>query len=376
MRPLTVGERRKLGRTVAEVAKTRASDDPTASLRMIADNSNVAVEYSERLGKIAKANEFIEANVDGTKKRVRRWVYETFLSGKKPRTAQGRRLETEEPEQQQERKIASLAEAIKHLDAGGDPSEVLPSLLPMALQRTRAYKARRIGRSGQIFTARNGSQVRETTSQLDFQHLGAGFANEIQSRMGLNAPTVVRSGSGKRQPYYAFFPSDKKISIQQADNLDNLAPAEILRLAVADWLTESRTRNAQNSLLVTEGDRLSIVGSDNADAGLSGVTKPMQSARQRLKIDDFLNEERAAFYRQAFQELSQQQRRAVVSELEALIDRASKFSWEEYLARLNADGVLSQAEQTHLKIVRSIFDARLNALKESKESFLNLLGVS
>lgn len=376
VRPLTVGERRKLGRTVAEVAKMGASSDPSTALRMLADNSNGAVQYSEKLGKISKANDFVDATVNGSKKRVRRWVYETFLAGKKPPTATGRAVEVAEPEEQAEKKIATLAEAIKHLDAGGDPTQVLASLLPIALQRTRAYRSRRAGRLAQVFTGRNGSQIRETTSQFDFQHIGAGFTSAVQRELGLNAPLVVRSGTGKRQPYFAFYQGGAGLKLQPADNLDNLPPAEMLRLAVADWLTDARSRNAQNTLLVVDGDRTSVTGADNTDTALSGIAAPAQSARQRLKIDDFINEERAAFYRQAFKELTEQQQRAVIAELDALIDRASKFSWEEYLARLNADGVLSQAEQNHLRIIRSIYDGRLSTLKASKEAFLNLLGVS
>jgi hypothetical protein len=373
-RPLTVGERRKLGRTVADVAKMDTSSDPTAPLRALADNSNGGIEYSEKFGKISKANDFVEAQVNGSKKRVRRWVYETFMSGKKPKVAEATTPEEVSPREARAEKIASLAEAIKHLDSGGDPSRVLASLLPVAMQQTKMYRANRVDRFNQIFTGKDGSRIRETVPQYDFQHVGAKFTNEIQRQMGLNSPQMMVAGAGKRQPYYSMYPNN--VEVEPAANLDNLPPAEMLKLAVADWLTDARSRNAQNTVLISTQEAASLAGTNNADTALTGVAKAGQSQRQALKLDKFINEERAAFYRQAFDKLTAQQKRSIVNQLDQLIERANGFSFKEYVARLSADGVLSQAERSHLEIVRGIYDARLGALKDSKEAFLQLLGVS
>ena len=375
-RPLTVGERRKLGRTVADVAKMDTSSDVTTRLRALAENSNGGIQYTEKFGKIAKANDFIEADVNGTRKQVRRWVYETFMSGRKPKVAQSREIEPTTQTEAEQKKIASLAEAIKHLDRGGDASMVLASLLPVALQRTKAFRSKKMDRFNQMYTGRNGSQIRETTSQYDFQHLGARFANDLQRELGLNSPEVRAAGSGKRQPYLSIYPNADDATIKPAANLDNLPPAEMLKLAVSDWLVDARSRNSSNTLLIESADAVSVTGTDNADVAISGIAKTGQSQRQRLKIDEFINEERSAFYRQAFAKLTAQQQRAVVNQLDQLIERASKFSWADYVARLSNDGILSQAEKTHLEIIRSIYDSRLGALKGSKEMFLELLGVS
>ena len=376
VRPLTVGERRKLGRTVADVAKMDVSEDATSRLRMLASNSNGGIEYSESLGKISRANDFVEVNVNGSKKRVRKWVSETFMSGKKPKTAPG--AETEETPQttQPTRKIASLAEAIKHLDGGGDPSLVLPSLLPTAMQRTKAYRARRIDRFNQDFIGRNGRQIRETTPQNDFQHLGAKFTSDIQRELGLFSPNVMMAGSGKRQPYFSMF--DPKITAAPAPaaSVDNIPAPEMLKLAVSDWLTDARSRTSANTVITTSNESMSIASIGNADTALSGVAKAGQSQRQRLKLDQFLNEERSSFYAQAFKELTDQQQRAIVAQLNQLLERASQFSFKDYIARLSADGVLSEAEKMHLEIIRGIYDARLGSLKGSREAFLALLGVS
>jgi hypothetical protein len=166
------------------------------------------------------------------------------------------------------------------------------------------------------------------------------------------------------------------VEVEPAANLDNLPPAEMLKLAVADWLTDARSRNAQNTVLISTQEAASLAGTNNADTALTGVAKAGQSQRQALKLDKFINEERAAFYRQAFDKLTAQQKRSIVNQLDQLIERANGFSFKEYVARLSADGVLSQAERSHLEIVRGIYDARLGALKNSKEAFLQLLGVS
>jgi hypothetical protein len=373
-RPLTVGERRKLGRTVAEVAKMDSSADPTLPLRRLAEDSNAGIEYSEKISAVSKANDFIEARVNGSKKTVRRWIYETFMSGKKPRVAESPARDEAPPAAERSGKIASLAEAVKHLDAGGDPSEVLASLLPVAMQRTRAFKAKRIDRFNQMFTGRNGRQIRETAPQYDFQHIGAKFTSDIQNQVGLMAPNVMIAGYGRRQPYYSMYRANTNIA--PADNLDNLPPEEMLKLAVSDFLTDSRSRAASNTVIASNQNSISISGTDNADTALSGLAKQTQSQRQRLKIDEFLNEDRVAFYRQAFQDLTAQQRRSIVNQLGQLIDRANDFSFEEYIKGLSRDGVLSEAEKNHLQIIRNLYDARLGMLKNSKEAFLEIIGMS
>jgi hypothetical protein len=79
-RPLTVGERRKFGRQLNRAVGTSDEFDVGNNIRQFAEQSNGAFSYTEEYGQITKPLEFVEfTGPDGVKRRVRRWVYETFI---------------------------------------------------------------------------------------------------------------------------------------------------------------------------------------------------------------------------------------------------------------------------------------------------------
>ena len=376
-RPLTVGERRRLGRSVATTVKIDVSSDPTARLKALASDSNGAIQYSELFPGIGKPNDLIDVKINGTTRKVRRWAFETFFSDRRKRPVAKPEAAAPSTDGAIPQRITSLAEAVKFLDGGGDPSRVLPSILSQAMQRTRSFQTRRIDNFTKMHTRSGGVSIRETASREDFEHVGAKFTSDIQRMIGLETGNVFFGGDGRRRQYFRAMSGTGQdgIQLKPADNLDNIDPAEMLKLAVADWLTDTRERSDNDLVVALKGSVTTAVDMNNRSSGLVGISRPEQSRRQALKIDEFLNEERSAFYERAFKKLTAQQRRSIVTQLDSMIQRVSGFSWEEYLARLNADGNLSAAEQSHLRIIRRIFDTRLNALKNSKESFVKLIGL-
>jgi hypothetical protein len=79
-RPLTTGERRKLGRTVNQVSSIDVSTDPTARLKAVVENSDGGIKYLEDLSKVSKPTELVD-NADG--KKVPKWVAESFGKAKR-----------------------------------------------------------------------------------------------------------------------------------------------------------------------------------------------------------------------------------------------------------------------------------------------------
>jgi hypothetical protein len=59
-----------------------------------------------------------------------------------------------------------------------------------------------------------------------------------------------------------------------------------------------------------------------------------------------------------------------------LIERAQQFSWDDYRAKLAADGIISEAEQNHLEIVQGIFESRVENLSASRDAILAVLGLA
>ena len=93
-----------------------------------------------------------------------------------------------------------------------------------------------------------------------------------------------------------------------------------------------------------------------------------------MKLQEFYAEKRAAAFKEYFANLTDIQERQSLKTLDTLIQRASDFSWEDYIARLSLDGELSDAEKRHLNIIQKIFETRVGILKSSREQFVAMLG--
>lgn len=378
VRPLTVGERRKLGKTVVQAVQVDNEGDPTARLSKVVEASGGAIEYSETLGNIDKPNEIVTAKVNGTQRQVRRWVYDTFLKDSKARRKPVEEkpatvIESDETEIKQ--KITSLAKAIEHLNNGGDPSDVLPSLLPQALQRTKGYQSRRIDKFTKIHTRSGKHSITEHVSEYPFENIAAKVSADIQRATGMDAQEVILTGQGSKAPYMTVNRIRPSEILKVADNLDNLAPAQVLALAVSDYVLDHRDRRPATTQIVNYGGKTYIRSPDNKLTLLSGIPNSRRSARQAMGIDEAINAERAEYYSSAFKKLSEAQRRSVVGELDSILKRLQAFSWDEYVSRLKLDGRLSKAEESHLRIIQSIIEARTNRLQSSKKKFLELLAI-
>lgn len=375
-RPLTVGERRKLGKVVVQAAQTDNSDDPTRRFRMLVDASNGGIEYSESFGSVDRPNDIVSVFVSGKKRQMRRWAFEAFVRDKTKKRGLAQPIVQETVETNDSRiqsKITSLAKAIKHLEQGGDPEAVLPSLLPVALQRTRGYQSRRIDKLTKRHLKPGKHEITEHSAEFEYEHLSTRVAADFQKLLGVEADNVLLAGQGTRSPYLSVEKIRAGQELLPADNLDNMSPAQVLALAVSDYVVDHRDRRPKTTQIVKIGDRTYIRSANNKLTLLAGLPRKQASARERMGVDDFMNDARQDYYSVAFRNLTESQRRLVVNQLDNLLDRLRKFSWEEYISRLRLDGQLSQAEMNHLKIVQSLVEARTSSLTSSKKRFLDLL---
>jgi len=116
-RPLTVGERRKFGRQLNRAIGETDQYDPGASIRQFAEGTNGAFKYTETYGKIPDPLSFVEiTGEDGVKRRVRKWVYETFIK-------KSRRLGSTTRQQAQRREEIAREgrEAVERLSGADKP---------------------------------------------------------------------------------------------------------------------------------------------------------------------------------------------------------------------------------------------------------------
>lgn len=371
-RDLTVGERRKLGRTVNEAASMDVQNDPAARLKAVASNSNGGIRYSEDFGSMNNPNDLVTSG----KTNVRRWVVEAFTPSKKKKT-QKRVEEISEDKSTLSEKITDLKKAIEHLDSNGDPSLISPKVLHQAMAKTNAFTTTKLNSGTTLHERADGKAFFEITKPDTNEHLGARVASDVQRQLGLKAPAVTFIGSGSRRPYMLEHPRNAvgEKGLKGDAPLSEASPEDMLRLAVSDWLVDERERTPGNiaSFKVSAGD--GAMATSNRASGLSGLSKPELSARQKMKLDEMFADARRGVYGTAFEKLSSSQQKLIVKQLEEIIKRADTFNWDEYLSRLMIDGELSNSEKSHLKLVQSLYGNRLEMLRGSKEQFLKAIGV-
>jgi hypothetical protein len=58
------------------------------------------------------------------------------------------------------------------------------------------------------------------------------------------------------------------------------------------------------------------------------------------------------------------------------LKRAEKFNWDDYVSRLGLDGGLSAGEKAHIRLVRSLFENRLEQLRKSRQKFFVGVGIA
>ena len=377
-RPLTVGERRKLGKTISAVEKTKRGDDPAERLRIISAEMGDAIAYEESFENISNPNEIISVNLPGGKgkKQMRRWMYETFYRKKKKSNRVSRESQMELiPE---EEKIKDLASAVRHLNNGGSLENVSANIRSEAINRSGLYKTGKI-KNGVIMHERaDGQTVFEITPDKQYEHLGAAFSSELQRWMGLPAPKVRLAGSGKKRNYMLGEAQDVPETGTQdrATDISAMPAEDVAGILISDFLSDTLNRNPSTIAPIRIGGRMRAVSSLNANSGLGGMTASEISQRRQMDINDFFNIKQREIYRQYFEKLKETQRRKALVLFEQLMDRASDFDFRRFRQQLTTDGMLSEAEKVHLNILEKLFERRVDTLKASSSSMKMIIGLA
>lgn len=378
-RPLTVGERRKLGKTVNVAIRASNDSDPAAKLKLIAEEMGDAIRYEESFDQISNPNEIVVARIPGSKvkTRMKRWVYEAFYA-KKPKAGKPIEESTEAGDTLTSgQRIDNLSGAVRHLNAGGSLENVSSAIRVEALRRSRLYKSGKL-KDGVILHERaDGQTVFEMRSQKDFEHLGAAVASEVQRSLGLIAPKVRIAGSGNRRPYLIGEAQDAaaKGSQSRAEGLTNVAVEDLVGLAISDWLTDTSKRSPANISPVNISGSMRAVASVNPMSGIPGSNARNARVRMDADMDDFFGAQLREMYRKNFERLKAEQRKKALQMIATYIERAQDIDFSEMRKRLSLDGSLSQSEIRHLGIIENLFNRRLETLRTSRAAFMKALGL-
>lgn len=370
-RQLTVGERRKLGRTVNMAIEADNSKDPAARLKMVAQETGEGIGYSESFVGVSRPNEIGE---DGKQ----RWATMAF----KKRAARAEKPEeAQEQEREQEavapigKDITTLAGAVAHIQRGGSLTNISPTILQQALTRVAEIKRDRINDSQTMLTMPNGDKYVEKTSKSNYEALAQRFSSEIQQHLGLESPNVMFLGSGDKRNYLV---EDAMTSLRGAkvDTEARFASApwtEVMRLMVADLLTDMGNRNSGSVEIADYNGAKKLIPVSNDGSGLVELSKISVRERTEAQLKDLLSPSESQMYLQYFKELKAKQRAQQLQFIATLVQRARAFNFTNFKSRLYTDGKLTSGEKIHLNILETLYTKRLETLVQQNQALTDII---
>ena len=368
-RPLTVGERRKLGRTVNSAAEISIEKDPAARLKFVATETGDGIGYSENFVGIKNPNKILENG-------KQRWAQVAFSKNR-------RMTATEEAEQPTEnlnaagKNISSVDAAIAHLNSNGSLAEISPSILQEVLARMSEIKIQKINKNQSLVTLPNTSKYILKSSKSEFEHLAEKYASSIQEHFGLLAPDIFFVGEGSKRKYLSqaldsILPNyrpDRDSDVTSADMRD------ISSLMIADLLSDKPNRDVDSlSLLVGNNGEKRLVATNNSNSGLIDLSKIQIRERTEANLEDIRNQIVSDFYLNYYKQLKEAQRRQTKLFIDKLIQRARLFNFSTFKSKLYSDGQLTSGEKTHLNILELLFKQRVQMLQTVTENIEFILG--
>lgn len=371
VRPLTVGERRKLGRTVNSAAKISIDQDATARLKEVVVQTGDGIRYTEDFRNIDNPNEMVSKP---GKKPVQRWVDEVFGKGKKAKPVSESRQATDS-ESAIGKKITNIDDAIEHVNSGGSLAEIAPDILQQVLAKKNLLKSTKLDAKRTLVETSDSKYLLYTPTRK-FEHIGQRFASDVQQHLGLESPDVLFVGKGENRKYLVQdvdsvlrgYKTDRNMSFE------DYSPEDVARMMVADFLTDQRERDPGSIVPVSDGNEAKPILVNNFTSGLTDLDKIEIANRGKLGVEDFYDKQRIAMYEQYWKELKESQRFAFKRTIDNLLKRARAFNFTAFRSRLYSDGQLTTAEKTHLEILGKIFEQKVDRLVASKQTLLRVIG--
>jgi len=373
-RPLTVGERRKLGRTVNSAANIDITDDPTARLKEVVNQTGDGIGYSESFVGIKNPNEVV-AKSNG--KSMPRWVDEVFGKGKKAKPI-AESMRQNDSESAIGKDITSIDEAVSQIASGGSLANIDPMILQEAINKANSFKREKLDASREIITAPDGRKYIQYSSGGQFEHIGQKFASDLQQHLGLESPDVFFVGEGDKRKYLTEEPSQilRGFQVDRRKTLKDYEPEDIAKLMVSDWLTDQRQRDPGSIIPMSNGEKIKPVITNNTTSGLAALDELKIVERQKMTIAEFFDSPEGERYAKYFMELQQEQRFSFRREIDALLLKARQFNFTQFKTRLYNDGKLSSAEKAHLNIIGKILESRINRYASSRDTLMKILGAN
>lgn len=367
VRPLTVGERRKLGRTVNAASKIDNSQMAAARLMSVAEETGDGIQYSEDFVGINNPHKRLPAR---NGKMVENWVRQVFAGKRTKPQAETRQTASESAISG---KITSLDDAISHIAAGGSLGMVSPDILQQAMIKANLFKVREVAKGQKIFEGPNGRSYMSVEPANDFGHLNAIFVSDIQQHLGIESPDIYPYGIGGRRPYLQETPNSvyRGVAPSKTATFKDADVSNVAALLVSDLISGDTNRSPASVDVMELSDINAIVPTINFPEFVADRNKA-KTAEELIRQMASLSEN--GLYQGYYRELKSAQKRQFLAIINKLLERARSFNFEKYQTRFAIDGKLSEAEKAHLQIVQKIVDQRINSLERAGDILRNILG--
>lgn len=367
-RALTVGERRKLGRTVNQAIESSNTNDPASRLKMVANETGEGIGYSESFVGIPRPN---EVDKDGKQ----RWATMAFRKRSRRVVEQEQEQRTPDSASRTGKDIKTVDGAIAHLRRGGSISEISPDILDDVLEKMSDIKKDKISSSQTMLTMPNGDKQIMKTPKSDFEAVSQRFASEVQQHFGIEAPNITLVGTGNRRKYMV---EDAETALRggKVDDEARFSSAQwgdVMRLMFSDILTDTRNRNSGSVNIVDYNGKKRVVPSSNDGAGLVNLSDISVRERTERELRELLSPSESELYIQYFKQLKATQRSQYLQFIATLIQRARAFNFSNFKSRLYNDGKLTSGERIHLNILEKLYSQRLGVLVQQNELIREML---
>ena len=366
MRKLTVGERRKLGRTVSTAMSMPVGKDPSSRLKFVANEMGDGIGYSESFVGVKNPNQLIS----GTPK----WANDLIKNRKLTSPSIPRSQTTAATSGEKVKLITNLQEAINHISNGGKLSEISPEIIEQILQNPAILARQELSDAISLVAAGDGKWFlyKDPTA---FQHLAERYASRVQKSLGLESPEVIFAAKKNtnraymRQDIESVIPGSKFNPNIKFNDLD---PSDVARIMVADFLTDQRERPMTSIYPVETDAGVRAVIANNNSSGLTDLSKIEITQRMKMAIEDYYASQLVPAYSEYYQALKVEQRIIFMKFLSQLINRARSFRKNEFMKETSDYGI-SEGEKIHLNILDKLFDVRLESLNTQKDKLKSVL---
>jgi hypothetical protein len=381
-RTLTAGDKRRLGRAWATSSNTSDGQfDYGIRLRRLAENSNGSLTYSEKFPSIDKPNDVVTIAEVGNEKNtasVSRWVHAAYLADNAPGRGEAKPWKevstNAETTTVDAATISSVADAVKHLDANGNPEAVPAEYLGSALIKAKSFRSTRTQPGVTLFERADGKRWYRKESNGKYSHLAERVSSDVNAALGLEAPPVKFIGTGDNRDVLIAHPENLLDTKMTRSTIANMNNADLLRISVSDWLLDHENRDPSSLVSIGRGDKSRVIATSNGTSALAGLSPDELNARRRMVLDKYFENSRNTKVAEKFADLSVAQRKILLGIFDDMLKQANEFNWDDYYTRLGLDGRLSPGEKAHMELVKVLYARRLQQLTEQKKRYLSLVG--